>query len=130
MHSQASLGGRDQLASRAHSPNRSRPPATFALAQVTGQRLACDVSHYLWVNAPATQPPSPLRQAVCRFFAHRPAEGVALIAETGLLEFGGNKRAISLGDIVAPLVCSAQLGAGVLHSDRLRLVQFGNCSRM
>ncbi len=95
----------------------------------------CDVSHYLRVvpalrNPPATQLPSPLHLAVCRFFAHRLAEGIVLIAETGLLEFGGNERAISLGNILAPLVCSAQPGAGVLHSDRLRLVRFGNCSRM
>ena len=32
--------------------------------------------------------------------------------------------AISLGDIVAPLVCSAQPGAGVSHSDCLRLVRW------
>ena len=101
-------------------------PSSPAISWPSLTRLAVSIRS-LQCHTPAVPH---TRNATHHFFAHRPAEGVVLIAETGLLEFGGNERAISLGDILAHLVCSAQPGAGVLHSDRLRLVRFGNCSRM
>lgn len=129
-HSAASIGGREQLTSRAHSRS-SRSPASFALADVMGRQLIVDISHYLRVVSAASGPSAQtLRLAVCSAFNPTAATSVFFSADTSVREFNGNDIAIHVSDFIAPLACSRTASDRVPGSHRLWLARFGNCSRL
>lgn len=95
-----------------------------------------DVEHckiYLRVVPPSAHG-VPLRLAVCSIFRQEvTADSLAgvLLADTSVLAFHGDPMAIDISDLVAPLVCARQPDTGRLRGcDVLRLVRFGNCSRL